>query len=50
VVDGGGFPWFIFVIIFWGIGIISRGFSVSAGGNYAERKAEQEYRKLKERR
>jgi hypothetical protein len=50
VVDGGGFPWFIFVMIFWGIGVVSHGFRVFAGGSYADRMAEREYQKLKERR
>jgi hypothetical protein len=47
---GGGFPWFIFILIFWGIGIISHGFGVFAGGSYADRMAEREYQKLKEKR
>jgi hypothetical protein len=46
---GAGFPWFIFVLIFWGIGLLAHAVGVYAGGGYTERIAEREYQRLKER-
>ncbi|MDW5562704.1 MAG: 2TM domain-containing protein [Methanomassiliicoccus sp.] len=45
--SGGGFPWFLFVTVFWGIGLVSHGIGAFMGHGYTERMAEREYQKLK---
>ena len=40
-----GFPWFLFVTFFWGIGLVSHGLSVSKRGIFNK---EWEERKIKE--
>jgi hypothetical protein len=47
---GGGFPWFIFVLVFWGIGVVAHGIGTFGGGRYADRMAEREYQRLKGKR
>jgi len=44
---GGGFPWFLFVTLFWGIGLVSHAFATYSGGAFTERMVEKEYQKLK---
>lgn len=44
----GEFPWFVFPLVFWGIGLIANGLSVFAHTGYLDRMTEQEYKKLKE--
>ncbi len=44
---GGGFPWFLFVVFFWGIGVLAQGISIYFGSSYMERMTEAEYRKMK---
>ncbi len=44
---GGGFPWFMFPLIFWGIGLVAHGLGVFLGTGFADRMAEKEYRRLK---
>jgi hypothetical protein len=44
----GTFPWFIFILFGWGIGIVVHFFSVFRGKAYVERMAEKEYTRLKQ--
>jgi hypothetical protein len=44
---GAGFPWFVFVIGFWAIGLVAHGASVFMGGGMTDRITEREYQKLK---
>jgi len=44
----GTFPWFIFILFGWGIGIVAHFFSVFHGKAYVERMAEKEYRRMKQ--
>ncbi|SRR5579875_185318 len=41
------FPWFIFILGFWGIGVVAHGIGTFRGPAYVDRMAEEEYRKLK---
>ena len=41
----GGFPWFLFVTFFWGIGLVSHALTVSRRGLFSK---EWEERKIKE--
>jgi hypothetical protein len=43
---GGGFPWFLFVVIFWGLGVASHGITLFRHSNYFDRMVDGEYRKL----
>ncbi len=45
---GAGFPWFIFVLGFWGIGLVANFVSVFVGTGVSDRMAEREYEKLKQ--
>jgi len=42
------FPWFIFPLVFWGLGVIAHYVSVFRRTNFLDRITEREYRKLKE--
>jgi len=44
----GAFPWFVFPLVFWGIGLIANYLSVFVHTGYLDRMTEQEYNKLKE--
>jgi hypothetical protein len=44
----GTFPWFVFILFGWGIGIVVHFFSVFRGKVYVERMAEKEYTRLKQ--
>ena len=44
----GSFPWFVFPLFGWGIGIVGHGVSTFYGESYIDEKAEEEYKKLKE--
>jgi hypothetical protein len=44
----GIFPWFIFPLIFWGLGLALHALTVFIGHGFADRMAEKEYQKLKE--
>ncbi len=46
----GLFPWFIFILVFWGIGVAAHGAAVFASQGYFERKVEMEFQKLKNQR
>lgn len=41
------FPWFLFPLAFWGIGIVAHYLTVFGGTGYLDRMTEKEYRKLK---
>jgi len=43
------FPWFIFPLFGWGIGLIAHFIEAFRGRAYTERLAEKEYQKLKEK-
>jgi len=44
---GGGFPWFLFVLVFWGIGLVAHGIGAFISPGYTERMAEREYNRLR---
>jgi uncharacterized protein (DUF486 family) len=44
----GTFPWFIFILFVWGIGLVAHFFGVFHGKAYVERMAEKEYQRLKQ--
>lgn len=41
------FPWFIFPLFGWGIGVVSHGIATFKGQSYIDRKSEEEFKKLK---
>lgn len=43
------FPWPIFVLSGWGIGVAAHGITAFGGEGYIEQQAEKEYQKLKNR-
>jgi len=43
------FPWFIFVLFGWGIGLVAHGIGVMAEGRFSEDMAEREYQRMKGR-
>ncbi|MEF8879990.1 MAG: 2TM domain-containing protein [Candidatus Thermoplasmatota archaeon] len=45
----GVFPWFIFPLFGWGIGISAHFVGVFTGGDFKDKIAEKEYEKLKEK-
>ncbi len=44
--SGGGFPWFLFVILFWGIGVAANGLAVFRQSSRYESMADAEYQKM----
>jgi hypothetical protein len=44
---GGGFPWFLFITVFWGIGLVAHGIGAFLSDGYTERMTEREYERLK---
>ncbi len=46
---GGGFPWFIIPMAFWGVGVAAHGIGVFFVQGYTDRKMEEEYQRLKNR-
>jgi uncharacterized protein (DUF486 family) len=44
-----GFPWFVFPLFGWGIGIAAHGITAFRGEGYIEHQAEKEYQKLKKK-
>jgi hypothetical protein len=44
---GAGFPWFIFVIIFWGIGIVVQGSRLFIATGTTDRMAKRELERIK---
>jgi hypothetical protein len=47
--NGQGFPWFVFVIIFWGLGVASHGVALFRQSSRFDRMAEAEYKRMLER-
>ncbi len=45
---GAGFPWFIFVLGFWGIGLVANFVSVFVGTGVSDKMAEREYERLRQ--
>jgi uncharacterized protein (DUF486 family) len=43
------FPWFLFPLVFWGIGLVAHYLTVFAQTGYLDRLTEDEYRKLKQK-
>lgn len=41
------FPWFIFPLFGWGIGVVAHAIGTFGGPSYVDRKAEEEFRRLK---
>ncbi len=46
-ITGAGFPWFLFILFGWGIGLAANYMAAFHGHAYVEGLAEEEYRKLK---
>lgn len=44
----GTFPWFVFILFGWGIGIVGHYASVFHGRPYVDQMTEKEYRRLKQ--
>ncbi len=49
LVSGVYFPWFLFPLAGWGIGVLVHFFSVYRGESYVSRLEEKEFQKLKSR-
>jgi hypothetical protein len=47
---GGGFPWFVFPLFGWGIGIAAHFMEAFIGHGFVDRIAEREYERLRRRR
>ena len=47
--NGGGFPWFLFVVFFWGLGVVSHGLALFRQSNLFDKMAEAEYQRLLKR-
>ncbi len=47
--SGNYFPWFLFPLVFWGIGLAAHYLTVFGHTGYLDRMTEQEYRKLKQK-
>ncbi len=45
---GDGFPWFIFILGFWGIGLVAHFIGVFVGTGVTDRMAQREYERLKQ--
>ncbi len=46
---GGGFPWFLFVVFFWGLGVVSHGLVLFRQSDMFDRMAEAEYERMLKR-
>ncbi len=42
------FPWFVFPLVFWGIGLLAHYLTAFVHAGYVDRLTEQEYRRMKE--
>jgi hypothetical protein len=49
VYGGGGFPWFLFVLFFWGLGVASHGLILFRQSDWFDRMADTEYKRMLER-
>ncbi len=47
--DGGGFPWFLFVVFFWGLGVVSHGLALFRQSDLFDKMAEAEYQRMLKR-
>ena len=47
--NGGGFPWFLFVVFFWGLGVISHGLALFRQSDLFDKMAEAEYQRMLKR-
>lgn len=47
--EGNPFPWFLFTLVPWGIGLAAHFVVVFVGGNYRQKLTEKEYAKLRDR-
>jgi hypothetical protein len=47
--NGGGFPWFLFVVFFWGLGVISHGLVLFRQSDMFDKMAEVEYQRMLKR-
>ena len=47
--SGDAFPWFLFVLVAWGIGLAGHGIGTFGGTGITEKMVEQEYQKFKQR-
>jgi len=47
--SGGGFPWFLFVVFFWGLGVVSQGLVLFRQSDRFDRMAEAEYQRMLKR-
>ncbi len=45
--SGAGFPWFVFPMGFWGIGLVAHGMGVFVGTGMSDKMALREFEKLK---
>jgi hypothetical protein len=48
-ITGAGFPWFVFILFGWGIGIAAHYMGTFHGQAYVDGLTEKEYRKLKDK-
>ena len=46
---GGGFPWFLFVVFFWGLGVFSHWLVLFRQSDRFDRMADAEYQKMLKR-
>ncbi len=46
---GGGFPWFLFVAFFWGLGVVSHWLALFRQSDLFDRMAEAEYQRMLKR-
>ncbi|OPY31790.1 MAG: hypothetical protein A4E32_01392 [Methanomassiliicoccales archaeon PtaU1.Bin124] len=46
---GGGFPWFLFVMFFWGLGVISHWLALFRQSKWFDKMTEAEYQKMVKR-
>jgi hypothetical protein len=44
--NGQGFPWFLFVILFWGLGVASHGVALFRTSRFFDRMTEAEYKRM----
>lgn len=47
--SGGGFPWPLVVLGFWGIGLAAHAVGTYGSGRYTERLVDREYQRLRDR-
>ena len=50
ITGGSGFPWFLTVLLGWGIDIVAHFLSAFAGGRYVDRETQKELQRLRQQR